>query len=433
MLHDNLNVNGAGHLTFAGLDTVDLAKRYGTPAYLIDEEMVLDNFKTYQVAMAKFFGEGSKPLFASKALCFSGIYRLISELDGCTDIVSPGELYTAARAGFNMQNAFFHGSNKTDADIALGLKEKVGYFIVDNVFELEEISKQAGKAGVTQKILMRVTPGIDPHTHAKINTGKVDSKFGAPIETGAAEELFLQARETKNVDLRGFHSHIGSQIFETEPFSDAARIMLEFVAMLKNKHGFDTEYLNLGGGFGVRYTEDDPKIDYAERIEKLAGEIKEHCQELNIPQPKILMEPGRSIVAAAGCTIYEVGATKEIKGFKNYASVDGGMTDNPRYALYQSPYTCLLANKMNETADFTCTIAGRCCESGDLIQENVTIPKPTRGDILAVLCTGAYNYAMASNYNKVPRPPIIAIRGGVARVAVRRETYEDLCALDSLD
>ena len=431
MLHNNLDVNEAGHLTFAELDAIELAKRFGTPAYLVDENMILENITTYQKAMREFFGDGSKPLFASKALSYCDIYRLMSEVDACIDVVSPGELFTADKTGFNMENAFFHGSNKTDDDIALGLEKGVGFFIVDNVFELEEISKQAGKKGITQKILLRVTPGIDPHTHAKINTGKVDSKFGAPIETGMAEKLFLKVMETPNVHLRGFHSHIGSQIFETGPFSDAARIMLEFIAMLKDKHNFETEYLNLGGGFGVRYTESDPQIDYAERIQKLAGEIKGHCQDFGIKQPKILMEPGRSIVAAAGCTIYEIGATKEIEGFKNYASVDGGMTDNPRFALYQSPYTCLLANKMNEVSDFTCTIAGRCCESGDLIQEDVTIPKPTRGDILAVLCTGAYNYSMASNYNRVPRPPIIAIRDGQARESVRRETYADLCALDA--
>ena len=431
MLHENLNVNNEGHLTFAGLDTVELAKEFGTPAYLVDENMVLDNIKTYQNAMREYMGEGSEPLFASKALSYCDIYRLMSEVGACIDVVSPGELYTADKTGFNMKRAFFHGSNKTDADIALGLEKGVGHFVVDNVFELEEISKQAGEKGITQKILLRVTPGIDPHTHAKINTGKVDSKFGAPIETGMAEKLFCKVQETPNVDLRGFHSHIGSQIFETEPFSDAARIMLEFVAMLKEKYDFNTEYLNLGGGFGIRYTESDPQIDYAERIKKLAGEIKGHCEDFGIAQPKILMEPGRSIVGAAGCTIYEIGATKEIEGFKNYASVDGGMTDNPRYALYQSPYTCLLANRMNDEANFTCTIAGRCCESGDLIQEDVTIPKPTRGDILAVLCTGAYNYAMASNYNRVPRPPIIAIRDGKARVSVRRETYADLCSLDA--
>lgn len=430
MLHKNLNINEKGHLEFAGVDTTVIAKEYGTPAYLIDENMVLENFKTYQNAMKTHMGEESKPLFASKALSYTGIYRLISEVGGCIDIVSPGELYTAVNAGFDMSNAFFHGSNKTNADIAYGLKEGVGYFIVDNVFELEEISKQAKDLGITQKILLRVTPGIDPHTHAKINTGKVDSKFGAPIETGMAEKLFCKVMETPNVSLEGFHSHIGSQIFEIEPFSDAARIMLEFVAMLHDKYGFDTNYLNLGGGFGVQYTKDDPQIDYAERIEKLSAEIKEHCRDFGIKQPNILMEPGRSIVAAAGLTIYEIGATKEIEGFKNYASVDGGMTDNPRYALYQSPYTCVLANKMNEKCDFVCTIAGRCCESGDLIQEDVAIPKPSRGDILAVLCTGAYNYSMASNYNRIPRPPIIAIRDGKARIAVRRETYADLCSLD---
>lgn len=430
LVYKNLSINDKGHLTFAGLDVVDLAKGYGTPAYLLDEDVIIENCKTYKSAMEKYFGEGSRPLFASKALSFTGIYRIMEELDMCIDIVSPGELYTAVKAGFDMSKAFFHGSNKTDADIKLGLDEVVGYFIVDNVFELDELDRQCAQRGIKQKILLRITPGIDPHTHEKINTGKVDSKFGAPIETGEAENLLKFALDKKNIEVCGFHCHVGSQVFEIDPFSDAARIMLVYIAEMKEKTGYEAEYLNLGGGFGVKYTSSDPQIDYAERIEKLSIEIKQHCKDLNISQPKILMEPGRSIVGAAGLTIYEVGATKKIEGFKNYASIDGGMTDNIRFSLYGSPYTCVLANKMNEVADFKCTIAGRCCESGDLIQEDVIIPEPTRGDIIAVMTTGAYNYSMASNYNRIPRPPIISIRDGIARVSVRRETYEDLCSLD---
>lgn len=430
MIHENLSVNNFGHLTFAAVDCVDIAKKYGTPAYLLDEDLIAKNCNDYKRAMREHFGEGSEPLYASKALCFKGVYRLMKKLDMCIDVVSPGELYTAASAGFDMSKAFFHGSNKTNDDIALGLKNAIGYFVVDNVFELHEIQKQAGEINKIQNILLRITPGIDPHTHEKINTGRVDSKFGAPIETGAAEELFCEAYACKNVSVKGFHCHVGSQIFEIEPFADAAKIMLEFIAKLNDKYNFDTEFLNLGGGFGVRYVAQDPQIDYCERIEKLSHLIKKHCQDLNIAQPKILMEPGRSIVAAAGLTLYTVGATKEIEGFKNYASVDGGMTDNPRFALYGSPYSVVLANRMNEPCDFKCTIAGRCCESGDLIQEDVEIPKPNRGDILAVLCTGAYNYSMASNYNRIPRPPILSINDGKIEVAVKRETFEDLCSLD---
>jgi diaminopimelate decarboxylase len=431
LIHPNLGINEKGHLTFAGMDTVELAKKHGTPLYLLDEDRVRHNCRVYTKAMTEFFGGNSGPLFASKALSFTGIYRIMSEEGMRCDIVSPGELYTAAHAGFPLEKGFFHGSNKTDADIAFGMDQGIGYFIVDNMPELQEISRQAAARGKVQKILMRVTPGIDPHTHAAISTGKVDSKFGAPIETGKAEEMFRAASSMEGISLCGFHCHIGSQIFDYSPFSDASDIMLDFIAMLQRKYGFKTEILNLGGGFGVRYTKDDPMIDYRENIKGLSKHMKAKCADLGIELPCILMEPGRSIVADAGLTLYSAGATKEITGFKNYVSIDGGMTDNPRYALYQSAYTVVLANRMNEDSDFVCTVAGRCCESGDLIQENVPLPKPVRGDIVAVMVTGAYNYSMASNYNRVPRPPIVIIKDGCDRVAVRRETYADLCALDN--
>lgn len=430
LIHENLAINEKGHLTFAGVDVVDIADSYGTPTYVLDENLIRKNCNIYKSAFEKFLPDGSMPLFASKALSFKEIYRIMKSENMYIDIVSPGELYTAFEAGFPLQHAFFHGSNKTDDDIRFGFDKGIGYFVVDNVPELLEINKQARDRDIIQNIIMRVTPGIDPHTHEKINTGRVDSKFGTPIETGAAEDFYKLVYHCRSVKLCGFHSHIGSQIFDVAPFSDAARIMIEFIAMLKNKYNFDTEYLNLGGGFGVRYVASDPVIDYAERIEKLSLELKSHCDEHNIEMPKILLEPGRSIVAAAGLTLYSVGAVKKIEGFKNYVSIDGGMTDNPRYALYESPYTVCLANKMNDKCDFECTIAGRCCESGDLIQENVAIPEPERGDIVAVLCTGAYNYSMASNYNRIPRPPVLIVKDGEVRVGVNRETYVDLCSLD---
>lgn len=430
LIHDNLSINEKGHLTFAGADTVDIAHDFGTPTYVLDEELIRENCNIYKSAMKEFLPTGSMPLFASKALSFKEIYRIMNDEDMYIDVVSPGELYTAAEAGFPLQHAFFHGSNKTDDDIRFGFDKQIGYFVVDNVPELLEINKQARERGIIQNIIMRVTPGIDPHTHEKINTGRVDSKFGTPIETGAAEEFYKLVYHCRSVKLCGFHCHIGSQIFETTPFSDAARIMIEFIAHLKDRYNFNTEFLNLGGGFGVRYVESDAIIDYAERIKKLAGELQIHCDEHKISMPKILLEPGRSIVAAAGLTLYSVGAVKKIEGFKNYVSIDGGMTDNPRYALYQSPYTVCLANRMNDASNFECGIAGRCCESGDLIQENVCIPEPERGDIVAVLCTGAYNYSMASNYNRIPRPPVLIVKDGNVRVVVNRETYADLCSLD---
>ncbi|MBE6586933.1 MAG: diaminopimelate decarboxylase [Ruminococcaceae bacterium] len=430
MLHTNLSINEKGHLCLAGQDVCDLAEKHGTPLFLMDEERIRSNARTYIDAMAEFMPEGSRPLLASKSCCFKKLYSIVAEEGMGTDLVSPGELYTAAAAGFPLENAFFHGNNKTDADIAYAIDSGVGYFVVDNREELDSVNETAGKKGITQNILLRLSPGIDPHTQKKISTGKVDSKFGTAIETGQALEMCRYALTLKNVSLKGFHCHIGSQIFEYESFADAAEIMLRFIRTLFDDCGFTTEMLNLGGGFGVRYVESDPIIDYRENIKGLAGEIKRICRELSIKEPAILMEPGRSIVADSGLTVYSVGSVKTITGYKSYVSVDGGMPDNPRYALYESDYTCLIANKADREPDFSATVAGRCCESGDLIQEDVMLTRPERGDYLAVLVTGAYNFSMASNYNRIPRPPVVMLRDGESYVAVKRETYEDLLRND---
>ena len=431
MLHSNLSVNEMGHLCIADRDACELAQKYGTPLMIMDEERIRNNCRAYVCAMKKYFGEGSRPLLASKALCFKQIYRIANEEGMSTDIVSPGELYTAVSAGFPMENAFFHGNNKTDEDIKYAIDSKIGYFIADNIEEINAIDLYAGEAGIKQKIILRLTPGIDPHTHAAISTGKVDSKFGTSIETGQAEELIAYVLGLENTELVGFHCHIGSQIFDIKPFTDAADIMIDYIAYICDKYNADIRILNLGGGFGVRYIEEHPHIDYDENIRLISEHVKERCAAGNIKMPNILMEPGRSIVADAGLTVYKVGSVKTITGYKSYVSVDGGMTDNPRYALYQSPYTVCTASRMLEKEDFTCTIAGRCCESGDIIQEDVKIAKPERGDFLSVLVTGAYNYSMSSNYNRIPRPPVIMVdKNGSDYVAVRRETYADLCERD---
>lgn len=430
MLHDNMNINDEGNLVFAGMDTVFLAQKYGTPLFVMDEGRIREKCRIYKNAMGKHFGEGSMPLYASKALCFKGIYRLAKEENIGIDVVSSGELYTALQADFPLEKIFFHGNNKTDKDIEYGIAKRIGFFVVDNLEELDAINRIAGEKKVKQKILLRLTPGIDPHTHKSISTGKVDSKFGTAIETGQAEIIVKYALERENIELCGLHCHVGSQIFDCQPFCDAADIMIKFVGDIYKKIGYQTKYLNLGGGFGARYKAQDPFIDYAKNIEEISEHIISKCSSYGLKMPKILMEPGRSLVADSGITLYEAGSVKEITNFKNYVSVDGGMPDNPRYALYQSPYTVLTANKMNEKSDYLCTIAGRCCESGDLIQENVLIPKPQRGDIIAVLSTGAYNYSMASNYNKIPRPPIVMIKDGKDYLAVKRETIEDLTRLD---
>lgn len=430
-LCENISINYEnGHLMFAGRDTVDLAKRYGTPLYLIDEDHIRKMCRIYAQAMKDAFDEYSKPLFASKALCFKKIYGIVNSEGLGADVASVGELFTAIRADFPPENIVFHGNNKTDDDIEFAIGQRVGCFVCDNREELESINECAKRHGVKQRIMLRITPGIDPHTHAKINTGRIDSKFGAPIETNQAEELTRYALSLEHINLQGFHCHIGSQIFDFEPFADAAKIMLAYIADIKAKYGYTAKYLNLGGGMGVRYTENDPEIDYRSNILKIGEIVKDECKTLGIKQPHIFMEPGRSIVAASGMTLYKVGATKVIEGFRNYVSIDGGMADNPRYTLYSSPYTVVLANKMNDPQTFNCTVAGRCCESGDLIQENVSIPHPVRGDYLAVATTGAYNYSMASNYNRLPRPPIVMLSEKKEYVAVARETLTDLISND---
>lgn len=329
-----------------------------------------------------------------------------------------------------MEKSFFHGTNKTDSDIEFAIENGVGYFVLDNLEEIEALNRIAGERNIKQKAILRVTPGIDPHTHKKISTGSVESKFGTPIETGQALELTKTILQCENIELLGFHCHIGSQIFESEPFITAADMMFAFIAEVKEKLGFVAEILNLGGGFGVRYIESDPEIDYEEKIAEVAAVLQDKCNSYCIALPRIQMEPGRSLVADAGMTLYTVGSVKEIIGYKNYVSVDGGMTDNPRFALYEAEYTVEIANRMNEEKCFVADISGRCCESGDIIAEKIQMPKPTRGDIVAVLTTGAYNYSMASNYNRVPRPAVVMIKDGEDYVAVKRETLQDICRLD---
>ena len=432
MICNNLSVNEKGHLTFGGKDTVELAQKHGTPLYLMDEDRIRERCRTYKAAMHKAFGERSYPLYASKAASFRQMYRIIMEEGLGTDLVSSGELYTAASVGFPLERAYFHSNNKTDADIAYAIDSGVGYFVVDNVEELDAIDRIALQKNVKQKILLRLTPGIDPHTYEAVATGKVDSKFGSAIETGQAEQIAKYATELSGVELYGFHCHIGSQVFDSDVFLRASEIMLDFIALMSKKYGFTARELDLGGGYGVRYLDSDPEIDIADNIESVGAHVKAYCRNLGIDMPEIRMEPGRSIVADAGLTLYTAGTVKRIPGYKNYVSVDGGMADNPRYALYRSPYTVCLANRMNSNAPtFTCTLAGRCCESGDILQENVTLPADiVRGDVIAVLTTGAYNYSMSSNYNRLPKPPIVMLSGGNDYIAVKRESLADVCKND---
>ena len=431
MICDNITTGQNGHLFFAGQDTVELARQYGTPLYLLDEDQIRENCRVYTKAFKKHFGPGARPLYASKANAFKHIYQIMREENMGIDVVSSGEIYTALQAGYPLENAYFHSNNKTDEDIRYAIANHIGYFVADNVEEVKAVDAEAARAGIRQKILLRLTPGIDPHTYEAVATGKVDSKFGSAIETGQAEEITAFTLKQEHIELVGFHCHVGSQVFAEDIFERAAVIMLEFVADMKKKYNYLAQQLDLGGGYGVRYVDSDPYLDVDKKVSEVAAAIKETCQRLGIEMPDIHMEPGRSIVANAGMTLYTAGTLKKIPGYKNYVSIDGGMPDNPRFALYKSSYTCLLANKMTEDKDFECSVVGRCCESGDIIQEHVMLPRSVqRGDTVAVCTTGAYNYSMASNYNRLARPPIVMLSGGKSYVAVRRESLADLCCND---
>lgn len=428
LLHDNYGIKD-GHFTVCGQDTVELAQKYGTPLYVLDETKVRSMCKKYTSACKKQF-RSAKILFASKALSFKGIYKIADSEGLYADTVSAGEIYTALSAGFPAEKIYFHGNNKTDNDIEYAINSGVGCFIADNAAEIDSIDRIAESKGCVQTVVIRVTPGIDPHTHAKIATGLVDSKFGSAIETGQALEIIKYALSKKNIHVSGIHCHVGSQSFDPAPFLDAADIMMKFMAEVKQKLGFELKVLNLGGGFGVRYIPEQQDLDIDMMLEKISQRIKQNCEKLGMDEPEMNFEPGRSIVAAAGVTLYTVGNIKTIPGYKSYISVDGGMADNPRYALYEAPYYALIANKADKDMDFVADIAGRCCESGDLLQEKVNIQRAEKGDILAVCVTGAYNHSMSSNYNRLLKPALVIVDENGARLGIKRETFEDLVRND---
>lgn len=430
MLNDNLQINAAGHLTIGGADTIALAEEFGTPLYVMDEDKIRQVCRMYKSSIETCYGGNGLPLFASKAFCCKEICRIMNEEGMGLDVVSGGELYTAMKAGFPAKRIQFHGNNKTQDEISYALSCGIGHFVVDNLSELELLDETAGEKHCHVDILLRIKPGIDAHTHQFIRTGQIDSKFGFALETGEAMDAAKAAIHAKNLTLTGVHCHIGSQIFEIQPFELAAKVMLGFIRDVRTETGVELQELNLGGGFGIKYVENDQPVPYDRYMELVSNAVHMCCNEYDLTAPKIYIEPGRSIVGEAGLTLYKIGSVKQIPNIRTYVSIDGGMTDNPRYILYQSQYEAVVANKANESADFEVTIAGRCCESGDLIQEGAKIQRCIPGDILAVLSTGAYNYSMASNYNRVPRPAVVFVKDGAPRLAVRRESYEDLIRND---
>lgn len=422
--------NALGHLTIGGVDTADLAKEFGTPLYIMDEELIRKNCRAYVSAFARRY-PNAEVAYASKAFLCSAMAALVAQENMSLDVVSGGEIATALNAGFPMERTYFHGNNKTPREIELALSAGVGRIIVDSVHELHLLNRIAGEQGALPKIYLRLTPNVGAHGHHYISTGQLDSKFGIPIETGDAMEATRLALSLPHVELMGFHCHIGSQIHDLEGYRVAARRMLRFIAEAREATGFVAHELNLGGGLGVRYVDSDTPKRPGVLVEFLCDIMEELCAEFELELPKLIVEPGRSIVAEAGTTLYTIGTVKEIPGIRNYISIDGGMGDNIRPALYQAQYECVVANKLTVPADKVVTVAGRYCESGDMLIHDVKVARTVdTGDLLAVFTTGAYNYSMASHYNRYPKPAVIFVADGKAELVVRRESFQEMAAFD---
>jgi len=427
---DCLATNEKGNLTIGGLDVADLAKEYGTPLYIMDEDQIRKNCRTYKDAMDKHYNGNGIVLYASKAFSCKYICKIAKEEGLGLDVVSGGELYTALRADFPAESIYFHGNNKTSDELKMAVDNNIGRIVCDNIFEVDRLNEIAKNAGKTVNISFRIKPGIDAHTHDFIMTGQIDSKFGVALETGEAEEIVKYANSLSNLNVVGVHCHIGSQIFDIDPFVLAAEKMMNFISDIKAKYGIEIKELNLGGGYGIKYLSSHDPIAYDEYIAKISSVVKGIASENNLTQPTIVMEPGRSIVAPAGITVYSVGAVKEIPQIRTYVSVDGGMADNPRYIMYGSEYEAVLVSNPKGTPEKIVTIAGKCCESGDILIKDINLPTIKTDDLIAVLATGAYNYSMASNYNRIPRPPVVMVSGGMSKMVIARETYEDIIKND---
>lgn len=430
---DTLKINRLGHLEIGGMDTVEIAGKFGTPVYVFDEGHIRNMMRVYKACIDNLYGGNGTVAYASKAFSCKAVYAIAKQEKISIDIVSGGELYTAAKAGFPAENIYMHGNNKLVHELEEAVDNKVGTIILDSFREADILNSVCKARGTVQNVLIRINPGIEAHTHAFVQTARTDSKFGFSVSDGAAEEMTAHVLSKEFLNLKGYHCHIGSQIFEKEPFVLAANKVMDFIASIKSRSGFEAQTLNIGGGFGIWYNDEDPEMklsDYIEYLDCIITAIKAKAKQYSISEPYLVIEPGRSIVGEAGITLYTVGAIKEIAGIKKYVAIDGGMFDNPRYALYQSKYSVLLANRAKEECTEKVTVAGKCCESGDIIAVDVQLPKAESGDIMAVLSTGAYNYSMASNYNRNAVPPAILVKDGQAEYIIKPQTYEDIVRND---
>lgn len=430
---DTMKINAAGHLEIGGCDCVELVRQYGTPLYVMDEEYVRSVCRAFKQTIEKTYGSGNMA-YASKAFSCKAIYNVMKQEKTFIDVVSGGEIYTAASVGFDMSGAFFHGNNKTDGELELAMRTGVGTIVIDAADDAERIDALARRFEKVQNVLVRVNPGVEAHTHSYIQTAKVDSKFGFSVSSGAATTAIKDVLSRKSLHFSGLHCHIGSQIFDRSAFALAVDVMTDYMRELAGE-GIEVETLNMGGGFGVHYTEEDPKYnvdEYCDYVSLLTRTLCECVERKNLKKPFFVIEPGRAVVGEAGVTLYSVGAVKDIPGVRKYVAVDGGMTDNIRPALYEAKYEAVLANRANDKAKEKVSIAGKCCESGDIIIKDICLPEAKRGDLIAVFTTGAYCYSMASNYNRNAVPPVVFVRGGKSGYAVKPQTYEDIARLDAI-
>ena len=429
MLFGTAKMNRENHLEVGGCDTVKLAQKFGTPLFVYDVAHIRAQARGFKQTLNQL-GIKNKVVYASKAFSCLAIYQVLKEEDIACDVVSGGELFTALKGGMEPAEIEFHGNNKTPEELRYALDNKIGTIVIDNFYEIDLLEELLATRNQTQKVLFRVSPGVDAETHDYILTGQEDSKFGFDVASGQATEALVRLLSNPSFDVQGVHCHIGSQIFAVEGFLAAVEKMFTILEDWRQVHQFTARVLNMGGGFGVQYTQQDEPLAPATFVEKIVYSFKGHCEQLGYPLPELWIEPGRSLIAEAGTTIYTVGAQKEVPGVRHFVSVDGGMGDNIRPALYQAVYDGFLANREGYDSVKKVTVVGKYCESGDVLLRDILLPEVKAGDLLAISSTGAYGYSMASNYNRNPRPAVVFVEDGQAKLVARRETYEDMTTLD---
>lgn len=424
-LHGNAKIEENGHLSIGGVDTVYLAEKYSTPLFIYDENMIRKQCRRFHDVLKKS-GLNYHISYASKAFICKYLVKIMKEENMGLDVVSAGELYNALAGNFDPQMIHLHGNNKTEEEIKMALEKNIACFVIDSFDEIERLDKIAFSMSKKPKCLLRVTPGVEAHTHEFISTGMTDSKFGLNIDNGQAQDAIKKILNKENLNLIGVHFHIGSQIFGTDGTRSAIEKVFSWFKKLKKELDFTPEVLNIGGGFGIRYTSEDISYPIETALEEIINSLKEVSHSNSIEIPQLWLEPGRSIVGEAGYTLYTIGTIKEIPNIRTYVSIDGGMSDHIRTALYGAKYEVALANKMNEKNAEKVTFAGKCCESGDMIAYDIEVPKASIGDLAIVSCTGAYHYSMASNYNQMTKPALVFVKDGKDYLAIKRESFEDL-------